>query len=187
MTFRPRALDRPRGLGGRTAVASVAVSLLGVVALLGLAVPAQAAPSGTGTTTTRAGQVLTVTPVRGLNPAGQVIAITGKGFDRTVGIYVALCVTPTKGHAPSPCGGGVNTSGRNPASAWISSNPPPYGAKLAIPFKRGGRFSIRLQVSSLIGSIDCRTVSCSIVTRADHTREGNRSADVAVRVRFAPQ
>ena len=35
------------------------------------------------------------------------IVITGKGFDETVGIYLALCVMPKKGQLPTPCGGGV--------------------------------------------------------------------------------
>jgi hypothetical protein len=159
------------------------LTLLG--SLVGLASPAQASASGTTTKTTASGLTLTVTPVRGLNPGGAVVRVSGKGYDPTVGIYVALCVTPRKGQMPSNCGGGVNTSGTNPASQWISSNPPPYGAKLAIPFRSGGRFSVRLSVSSMIGTVDCRTASCSIVTRADHTRSGDRRFDVAVRVRFA--
>ena len=81
---------------------------------------------------------------------------------------------------------GVNTSGSNPASAWISSNPPPYGRSLAVPFGRGGRFDVRLTVSPTVGGADCRVVSCSIVTRADHTRAGDRRFDVAVPVTFAP-
>jgi hypothetical protein len=178
--MRPRPLDSAR----RHAVVLAAVAML-VGSIVGLASPAQAAPSGTGTKSTASGLTLSVTPVRGLSPTGTVIRVSGKGYNRTVGIYVALCITPRKGTMPSDCGGGVNTSGTNPASRWISSNPPPYGAKLAIPFKPGGRFSVRVQVSPMIGALDCRTVSCSIVTRADHTRAGDRRFDVAVRVRFA--
>jgi hypothetical protein len=171
-------------VAGRTlTLLAAGVALAGAV--LGAAAPAQAAAGRTGTTTTASGLRLTVTPVRGLDPSGAVLRVSGKGYDPTVGIYVALCVTPKRGTMPSNCGGGVNTSGTNPASTWISSNPPPYGAKLAIPYTRGGRFSVRLQVSSTIGTLDCRTVSCSIVTRADHTRAGDRRFDVGVRVRFA--
>ena len=43
-----------------------------------------------------------------------------------------------------------------------------------------------LTVSPTIGDVDCRVVSCSIVTRADHTRAGDRRFDVAVPVTFAP-
>jgi hypothetical protein len=44
------------------------------------------------------------------------IVITGKGFDETVGIYLAYCLMPKAGAAPTPCGGGVNKSGIGDAS-----------------------------------------------------------------------
>jgi hypothetical protein len=167
--------------------------LVAVAAALALAAPVlpaaasvPSAPGGTTTVTTRSGLTLTATPVRRLPASGATIRVTGKGYDRTVGIYVALCVTPRKGRQPSPCGGGVNTSGTNPASAWISSNPPPYGRTLAVPYGRGGRFDVRLSVSPVVGDVDCRVVPCSIVTRADHTRAGDRRFDVAVPVSFVP-
>lgn len=167
-----------------------AVALTAAAALLPVAtVPAAAvvpgAPGGTTTVTTRSGLTLTATPVRRLPSSGATVRVTGRGFDRTVGIYVALCVTPRKGRQPSPCGGGVNTSGTSPASAWISSTPPPYGRSLAVPYGRGGRFDVRLTLSPVVGDVDCREVSCSIVTRADHTRAGDRRFDVAVPVTFA--
>jgi hypothetical protein len=165
--------------------AALAAVLLPVVAESSAAV-APSAPGGTTTVTTKSGLVLTTTPVRRLPATGATVRVTGKGYDRTVGIYVALCVTPRKGAQPSPCGGGVNTAGTSPASAWISSTPPPYGRSLAVPFGRGGRFDVRLTVSPLVGDVDCRVVSCSIVTRADHTRAGDRRFDVAVPVTFTP-
>ena len=128
---------------------------------------------------------LTASPVLNLAPTGATIRVLGKGYDPTVGIYVALCVTPAKGQQPSPCGGGVNTSGSSPASVWISSNPPPYGRTLAIPYRPGGRFDVSISVSAQIGSIDCRLVSCSIVTRADHTRSGDRRFDAGIPVTFS--
>lgn len=148
--------------------------------------PVQATDQQPRASVTSKGGTLTVTPVRGLDPAGATLRVKGRGFDPTIGIYVALCVTPRRGQVPSPCGGGVNTSGQNPASAWISSNPPPYGTSLATAFRKGGRFSVVLQVSALIGDVDCRTVSCSIVTRADHTHPGDRRSDVSVPVMFRP-
>jgi hypothetical protein len=113
-----------------------------------------------------------------------VVTVTGSGYDPTVGIYVALCVTPKNGEPPSPCGGGINTSGKNPTSMWISSNPPPYGAKLAVPYKKNGSFKVKIKVSALIGKIDCRKVSCSIVTRADHLNTDDRRFDVIIPVKF---
>lgn len=174
-----------RVLVGALAAASLAAVLL-PVAVQTAAATVPMTPGGSTTVTTRSGLSLTATPVRRLPASGATVRVTGKGYDRTVGIYVALCVTPRKGRQPSPCGGGVNTSGTNPASAWISSNPPPYGSTLAVPYRRGGRFDVTLTISPTVGNVDCRVVSCSIVTRADHTRAGDRRFDVSVPVTFTP-
>lgn len=131
--------------------------------------------------------IISATPTRGLNPAGNVITVSGRNFDQSVGIYVAFCVTPSGGEQPSPCGGGVNIGGASAASVWISSNPPPYGSSLATPYLTGGRFKVRVAVSALIGSVDCRKVSCAVVTRADHTRPGDRRFDTALPVSFLAQ
>lgn len=132
----------------------------------------------------RRGQKLTVTPSRGLSAYGQTVKVTGRGFSELVGIYVGLCVKPRPGAKPTPCGGGVDQDGSSKASVWISSNPPPYGANLAIPYKRGGRFSVTIRVSPRIGSYDCRVVRCAVVARADHTRSSDRTWDVVVPVTF---
>jgi len=134
--------------------------------------------------TGRKGQKLTVTPTRGLSAFGQTVKVSGRGFDETVGVYVGLCVMPRPGAKPTPCGGGVDQDGSSQASAWISSNPPPYGANLAKPYKRGGKFTVRIKVSPRIGSYDCRVVRCAIVARADHTRAYDRTWDVSVPVSF---
>lgn len=130
------------------------------------------------------GQTLTVTPSRDLSSFGQTVTVRGKRFSELVGIYVGLCVLPRPGAKPTPCGGGVDQDGSSRASAWISSNPPPYGAKLAIPYKRGGSFAVTIRVSPGIGSIDCRVTRCAVVARADHMRSNDRSWDVAVPVTF---
>ncbi|HEY6507598.1 MAG TPA: ABC transporter substrate-binding protein, partial [Vicinamibacterales bacterium] len=68
---------------------------------------------------------------------------------------------------------------------WVSSNPPPYGVGLAVPYGAGGTFSVQLDVGPVIKEgTDCRTLSCSVVTRADHTRLTDRSQDVLVPVTF---
>lgn len=134
--------------------------------------------------TGRQGQRLTVTPTRGLSTFGQTVKVSGRGFDETVGIYVGLCVLPRPGAKPSPCGGGIDQDGSSQASAWISSNPPPYGSNLAKPYKRGGTFTVRIKVSPRIGSFDCRVVRCAVVARADHTRANDRTWDVSVPVTF---
>ncbi len=138
-------------------------------------------------TTKQGGKTLSVKPAKKLSPLSANVTIKGKGFDPRVGIYVALCQTPPKNSkvAPGPCGGGINLSGANPASAWISSNPPSYGKSLAVPFKKGGTFKVKLTINPMVGDIDCRRTSCSIVTRADHTRPNERSSDLAVPVTFS--
>lgn len=112
------------------------------------------------------------------------VMVTGRGFDETVGIYLALCVVPKKGERPTPCGGGVNMNGMGESSYWISSNPPPYGQSLAIEYLPGGRFSQKVFVSQRIGKFDCKKVKCAITVRADHMREGDRSRDIFIPIQF---
>jgi hypothetical protein len=125
-----------------------------------------------------------VTPARDLDPAGQVVQVTGQGYDTAKGIYVAFCVVPPPGQLPSPCGGGAGP-GAQGAARWITSNPPPYGEGLAQPYGPGGSFSTTLVVSPTIGTVDCRTTACAVVTRNDHTRTADRSQDLLVPVTFA--
>jgi hypothetical protein len=133
----------------------------------------------------RKGNVIRVSQVRRLPSGGSFVTVRGRGFDTRVGIYVGLCVQPPRGRKPSPCGGGVNTSGGSAASAWVSSNPPAYGRNLATRYGPNGTFTVRIYVSSRISnSIDCRTTRCAITTRADHTRVNNRTWDLFVPVRF---
>jgi hypothetical protein len=108
------------------------------------------------------------------------VKVTGKSFDETVGIYLAYCVVRKKGAAPSPCGGGVNKAGIGEASHWISSNPPPYGVGLAVPFSPGGRFTEMVAITRKIGKFDCRKVKCAITVRSDHLHEGDRSHDIYI-------
>ena len=108
------------------------------------------------------------------------VKVSGRNFDETIGIYLAYCVVPKKGAAPSPCGGGVNKSGTGEASYWISSNPPPYGDGLAIAFAPGGRFTEVVAITRKIGKFDCRKVKCAITVRSDHLHEGDRSHDIYI-------
>ena len=112
------------------------------------------------------------------------VAVTGSGFDETVGIYLAYCVMPKKNKIPTPCGGGTNKAGTGDASFWISSNPPPYGIDLAIPYTPGGRFKQVVDVTKMIGKFDCRKVKCAITVRSDHLREGDRSHDIFIPISF---
>lgn len=112
------------------------------------------------------------------------VTVTGRGFDETVGVYLALCVVPKPGERPTPCGGGVNKSGMGESSYWISSNPPPYGKALAIEYLPGGRFSQEINVTRRVGKFDCIKVKCAITVRADHIREGDRSRDIFIPIKF---
>jgi hypothetical protein len=124
------------------------------------------------------GQTLTVskTTVK----SGAVVTVKGNYFDETVGIYLAFCVMPAKGKAPTPCGGGVNKAGLGEASFWISSNPPPYAAGLTEEFLPGGRFTQKVKISKKIGKFDCTKVKCAITVRADHLRSNDRSSDLFI-------
>jgi hypothetical protein len=115
--------------------------------------------------------------------AGTEVTVTGAHFDESVGIYLAYCVLPKTGEVPTPCGGGVNKKGIGDASYWISSNPPPYGKGLAIPFKAGGRFTQKLLISKKISNIDCTKVKCAITVRADHLMAKDRSYDIFIPVK----
>jgi hypothetical protein len=112
--------------------------------------------------------------------SGSIVTVNGKYFDETVGIYVAFCVVPPKGKAPTPCGGGVNKVGLNEASFWISSNPPPYAIGLTEEFLPGGRFTQKVKISKKIGKFDCTKVKCAITVRADHLRSNDRSSDLFI-------
>lgn len=151
---------------------AAAVLALTVVAVSGS--PAQAAKR------------LSVSKTKGLDRAGATVTVTGSGYDVNKGIYVAFCLDNGPGVMPSPCGGGADMSGSSGSSAWISSNPPSYGEGLAEPYGKGGSFSVRIQVSQMIGDVDCAVRGCAIVTRNDHTRTSDRSQDVRIAIRFAP-
>lgn len=139
------------------------------------------------------GQQVTVSRSSGLDPAGQSVTVTGSGFDTSKGIYVALCVDNGAGRQPTPCLGGVDMEGAGGASAWISSNPPAYGEGVAVPYtESGGRgsFSVTLTIAAADGFTDCLDPAvapngCVLGTRADHTRAGDRTADVRIPVTFA--
>lgn len=139
-----------------------------------------------GRTVTSGALRLTAGSVAALDPDGHTLAVHGSGFDTTRGIYLALCVIPATGEAPSPCGGGIDTSGQAGASRWISSNPPSYATGLTIPYGPGGSFTTSLTVQAGVSpGVDCRAVRCAITTRSDHTRSSDRTQDLFLAVSFS--
>ncbi|MGK2964966.1 MAG: heme/hemin ABC transporter substrate-binding protein, partial [Tepidiformaceae bacterium] len=152
-----------------------------VIGVLLTAGSASAAPGSTGDGT----RSLYVSNATTLNVNGDVVTVSGSGYDMEKGIYVALCVMTAPGVIPSPCGGGVDTAGTSGSSAWISSNAGSVGEGLAIPYGAGGSFTVTLNVGPVVNSaIDCRVVQCAIATRNDHTRRDDRSQDLKVPITF---
>jgi len=164
----------------RVAAVTMVIAVSSAVAFA----PAHAAQSKTavGHATGPKGQVLTATPISNLG-AKSIITVTGSGFDSKIGIYIALCVYNGKGKLPTPCGGGVNTSGASPASVWVSS-PNQFTKGFAAPFKKGGKFIAKITVSPMIGTIDCRLTKCVVGTQGDFMNVATRSADVVIPVTF---
>ena len=141
--------------------------------------------SAEGTTATAGDLELTVSKVSSLPAKGATLTVEGHGYDSFKGVYVAFCKEPKPNRTPSPCGGGATTEGSTGASQWISSNPPPYGRGLSIPYEADGSFTTTLHVeAALAPKVDCRKVQCVVVTRNDHTRSTDRSQDVFVPVTF---
>ena len=145
-----------------------------VAAITVASMPASSAASIKGSQ----GQVLSVSKTTVKN--GSMVTVKGNYFDETVGIYLAFCVIPPKGKAPTPCGGGINKAGTGEASFWISSNPPPYAVGLTEEFLPGGRFTQKVKISKKIGKFDCTKVKCAITVRADHLRSNDRSSDLFI-------
>ena len=152
--------------------------------LVTIAAPAYAVTSSTKSASLPSGSVLTVNKTVGIKN-GEKIIVSGKHFDETVGIYVAMCKVVPKGELPTPCGGGADKTGATGSSLWISSNPPAYGVGLADPYLPGGRFSYAIKFSPMIGKLDCRKIACAVYVRADHTRGDDRSYDLKVPITFA--
>lgn len=153
--------------------------ILVIAVVASMQTPAIAAVSSKGSY----GQVLTID--KATIRAGSMVSVSGKGFDETVGIYLAFCVVPKKGSAPTPCGGGVNKAGMGEASYWISSNPPPYAVGLTDEYLPGGRFTHTVKISRFIGKVDCRKVRCAVTVRADHLRSTDRSQDIFIPITIA--
>ncbi|GAB2854168.1 hypothetical protein GCM10022221_62210 [Actinocorallia aurea] len=163
-----------------------ASALLSALAAASLAVLPGTAHAETGTASGESGQKLTVSTTTVAD--GQTITITGEDYDTSKGIYVAFCKDLGDGRAPTPCGGGADTSGLGGGSHWISDDPPPYGKDLAEKYGRNGSFEVRIKVAAKIGEdVDCTVDLCSVVTRADHTRTEDRTADVRVPLTFTTE
>lgn len=169
-----------------------AARVLGAIALAGGLVLTGGAAAMANSAGGPTGQSLSVDRATGLAAAGDSVVVSGAGFDLSKGIYVGVCVNNGPGAVATPCLGGVDMSGGSGSSVWISSNPPAYGQGLAQPFTQSGgtgSFSVALGVvasDSLTNCLDPAQApnGCVVVTRADHTRSADRSADVMIPISF---
>lgn len=182
------SLLTPRSAGIRPGFRRVVPVLVGLVVAVGSAGPIAASappPADPTLVATDGTRTIEVSKSQQLSESGESVRVVGSGFDTTKGIYVALCVVQPPDQQPSPCGGGVDRAGATGASIWISSNPPAYGVGLAIPYGEGGSFDVEFSVSPGINDvIDCRAVTCAIVTKSDHTIADDRSQDLLIPVTF---
>ncbi|MFC9272250.1 hypothetical protein [Streptomyces zhihengii] len=154
---------------------------------LGLAGSASAATSTRTVVDGGTTYSLSVTAPGTASAAGQVITVTGAGFNPGQGIYVGLCVVDGAAgtNKPTPCLGGQDESGSTGASHWVNNT---FGGLFAnsSKFGAGGTFDVDIYVKATLddGSVCGQDVECAVVTRADHFDSGDRKYDVHVPVTF---
>ncbi|GGX86134.1 hypothetical protein GCM10010358_45380 [Streptomyces minutiscleroticus] len=154
---------------------------------LGLAGSASAATSTRTVTDGGTTYDLSVTAPDTASAGGQVVTVSGSGFNPSQGIYVGLCVVDgAQGAAkPTPCLGGQDESGSTGASHWVNNT---FGGLFAntSKFGTGGSFSVQVFVKATLedGSVCGEDVDCAVVTRADHLDSGDRKYDVHVPIAF---
>lgn len=154
---------------------------------LGLATSASAA---TATRTVVDGSTtynLSLTAPDTASAAGQVVTVTGSGYNTGQGVYVGLCVVDgvQGANKPTPCLGGQDESGSTGASHWVNNV---FGGLFAnsSKFGTGGTFSVQIYVKAALedGSVCGEDVTCAIVTRADHFDTSDRKYDVHAPITF---
>ncbi|MBD0841651.1 MULTISPECIES: hypothetical protein [unclassified Streptomyces] len=130
---------------------------------------------------------LSVTAPGTASAGGQVINVTGSGFNTGQGIYVGLCVVEggQGANKPTPCLGGQDEDGSAGASHWVNNT---FGGMFAnsSKFGTGGTFNVNIYVKAALddGSVCGQDVECAVVTRADHFDSGDRKYDVHVPIDF---
>lgn len=154
---------------------------------LGMATSASAATSTRTVTDAGVTYNLSLTSPDTATAAGQVITVSGSGYNTSQGIYVGLCVVDGVAGAnkPTPCLGGQDESGSTGASHWINNT---FGGLVAnsSKFGTGGTFSVSIFVKATLddGSVCGEDVECAVVTRADHFDTNDRNYDVHVPISF---
>jgi hypothetical protein len=172
----------------RRVAARVGISALAAAALTVSAVSTASAATGTRTVTDLGTTYnLSLTAPDTAAETGANITVTGSGYNTAQGVYVGLCVVSGVPGAvkPSPCLGGQDESGTTGASYWVSN----FGGGMlpnSSAFGAGGAFTATIHVKADLGNgnVCGDTVTCAIVTRADHMDSGDRKYDVHVPISF---
>ncbi|MET9828050.1 neocarzinostatin apoprotein domain-containing protein [Streptomyces sp. NPDC006385] len=173
-----------RALPAARAALAVAAS---AALTLGLATSASAATSTRTVTDGGATYNLSLNSPGTAAAGGQVITVSGSGYNPGQGIYVGLCVVDGAQGAskPTPCLGGQDESGTTGASHWVNNT---FGGMFAnsSKFGAGGTFSVKIHVKAALddGSVCGEDVTCAVVTRADHFDSEDRKYDVHVPITF---
>ncbi|WP_282576704.1 neocarzinostatin apoprotein domain-containing protein [Streptomyces lichenis] len=171
---------RTAARAGLAVVASTALTL-------GLATSASAATSTRTVTDGGVTYNLKLTSPDTAAAAGQVITVTGSGYNPSQGVYVGLCVVngAPGANKPTPCLGGQDQSGTTGASHWVNNS---FGGTLpnTSTFGTGGTFTAKVFVKATLqdGSVCGEDVTCAVVTRADHFDTNDRKYDVHVPITF---
>ena len=168
------------------AASVVALTLLVPVVAAGAQDPSKAPQtqlSNGGRSVSDGVRQLNVSQASDLDPAGQRISVSGAGFDTAKPLYVAFCLLPPVNQKPTPCGGG-NPTQTGDASASIRVSAEGQTGPGELGFQPDGSFEGTLDIGPMINEIDCRQARCAVVTRFDHARGEDRSADLFVPVTF---
>ncbi|MGW6733820.1 hypothetical protein [Streptomyces sp. NPDC055013] len=171
----------------RTAARATLAVAASAALTLGLAGSASAATSTRTVTDGGTTYNLSLTAPGTAAAAGQVITVSGSGYNTGQGVYVSLCVVDGAQGAnkPTPCLGGQDESGSTGASHWVNNT---FGGMFAnsSKFGAGGTFSVQIFVKATLddGSVCGEDVECAVVTRADHFDSADRKYDVHVPITF---
>lgn len=146
-------------------------------------------------------RALVVSRAEELETPGEVLIVTGSGFDEARGVEVAWCAVGADDAPPGPCAtseaaavlddgrAGEDDDGPSPGGpTWISSTPPddPPGGATPEPYGPSGSFGLGLAaVAEIDEDTDCREVQCAVVTRPDPARPLDRSQELVLPVSFA--
>ncbi|SDN26943.1 hypothetical protein SAMN04487981_104271 [Streptomyces sp. cf386] len=171
----------------RTAARAALAVTASAALTLGLATSASAATSTRTVTDGGTTYNLSLTSPDTAAATGQVITVSGSGYNTGQGVYVSLCVVDGAQGAnkPTPCLGGQDEDGSTGASHWVNNT---FGGMFAnsSKFGTGGTFSVQIYVKATLddGSVCGQDVECAVVTRADHFDSEDRKYDVHVPIAF---